>query len=172
MTVRSVLEVIVKQTLERHPDCQDVIERTYAQHMNEGSAPTVAQTLQLLQELASRMPCTFYVLDALDEAPTRIQLAVVKMLASLNVKIFITSRPLETVQARFPHALNIIIAAQDADLDLHIAEAIDDSADLQYLLEHEEPLLRGEIIFTIKRNCGGMEGALLSTRQSIINSML
>jgi hypothetical protein len=156
MTVRDVLEIIVKQTLERHPACKDVIERAYAQHLNEGSAPTVAQLLALLQELTGRMACTFYLLDALDEAPTRIQLAVVRTLSSLNVKIFVTSRPLETVRARFPHAFTIVIAAQDADLDLHIAAVIDDSADLQHLLEQEEPSLRGEIVFTIKRNCGGM----------------
>jgi ankyrin repeat domain-containing protein 50 len=156
MTVRDVLEIIVKQTLERHPDCSDVIDRTYAQHLREGSAPTVAQLLALLQELAGRMACTFYLLDALDEAPTRIQLAVVRTLSSLKVKLFITSRPLETVQARFPHAYTIVIAAQDADLDLHIAEVIDDSAGLQCLLGNEEPSLRGEIVSTIKQNCGGM----------------
>jgi ankyrin repeat domain-containing protein 50 len=156
MTVRNVLEIFVKQTLERHPDCKDVIEYNYAQHLEEGSEPTVAQLLNLLQELAGRMTCTFYVLDALDEAPTKIQLAVVKTLASLKIKIFITSRPLETVQARFPKAFTIVIAAQDADLDLHIAEAIDESADLQYLLEREDPSLKGEIISIIKQKCGGM----------------
>jgi hypothetical protein len=156
MTVREVLEIIVKQILERHPDCKDVIDRTYAQHLKEGSAPTVAQLLALLQELAGRMTCTFYLLDALDEAPTRIQLAVVKTLASLNVKIFITSRALESVQTRFPLAITITIAAQDADLDLHIAEAIEEGADLQSLLEDEGPSLKEEIVLKIKQKCGGM----------------
>jgi ankyrin repeat domain-containing protein 50 len=169
MTVRNVLEIIVKQTLERHPDCKDVVDRTYAQHLKEGSAPTVAHLLQLLRELAGRMTCTFYVLDALDEAPTRIQLAVVQTLASLHVKIFITSRPLEAVQAKFSQAFTITIAAQQADIDLHVAKAIDESASLQSLLKQEEPSLRGEIFFTIKRNCGGMYGGLLSTHESIID---
>jgi hypothetical protein len=156
MTVRDVLEVLVKQTLERHPGCQGLIEGTYAQHIREGSAPTVAQLLGLLCELAKCMVRTFYVLDALDEAPTKIQLAVVKTLASLDVKLFITSRPLAAVQAKFPQAFAVVIAAQDADLDLVIAKCIDESADLQQLLEKEGPSLKVEIISTIKQNCGGM----------------
>jgi hypothetical protein len=116
----------------------------------------VAQLLGLLHELVGRMECTFYILDAVDEAPTRIQLAVVRTLSSLNVKIFITSRPLETVQVRFPNASTIVIAAQDVDLDLHIAEAIDTSANLQHLLHHEASSLRCEIVSVVKRKCGGM----------------
>jgi ankyrin repeat domain-containing protein 50 len=156
MTVRDVLQVLVKQTLERHPECRDLIESAYAQHLREGSAPTVAELVVLLRELAKRMACTFYVLDALDEAPTKIQLAVVKTLASLGAKLFITSRPLEAVQARFPQAYTIVIAAQDADLELHIAKAIEESVDLQQLLEEAGPSLREEIVSTIKLNCGGM----------------
>ncbi|KAH6901093.1 hypothetical protein BKA70DRAFT_1569155 [Coprinopsis sp. MPI-PUGE-AT-0042] len=156
MTVRDVLEILVKQTLERHPECRDLIERTYNRHLKEGSAPTAVQLLGVLRDLASRMACTFYILDALDEAPARIQLAVVKTLAQLNVKLFITSRPLETVQAKFPHAHTIAIAAQDADLDLHIAKAIGESPELQDLLDQEGPLLKQEIVDTIKENCGGM----------------
>jgi hypothetical protein len=156
MTVRDVLEIILKQTLERHPDCKDVINRAYAQNLKEGSAPTVTQLLELLRELGGHMSCTFYVLDALDEAPTRIQLAVVKTLASLDVKIFITSRPLEAVQAKSPKACTITIAAQDADLDLHIARTIDESAALQSLLEQEGVSFHEEITSVIKQSCDGM----------------
>ncbi|KAH6901938.1 hypothetical protein BKA70DRAFT_1435536 [Coprinopsis sp. MPI-PUGE-AT-0042] len=40
VTVRNVLEILVKQILERHPDCQALIEQAYAQHLREGSEPT------------------------------------------------------------------------------------------------------------------------------------
>jgi ankyrin repeat domain-containing protein 50 len=156
ITVRNVLEIIVRQTFERHPECRDAIERAYAQHLQEDSEPTVVQLLGLLQVLSNGMLCTFYVLDALDEAPTRIQLAVVKTLASLNVKLFITSRPLKNVQTKFPQAYTIIIFAQDADIDLHIAQRIEESADLQDLLDQAGPALKAEIIAAIKQNCGRM----------------
>jgi hypothetical protein len=138
MTVRNVLEVLVKQTLERQPECRDLIEQAYAQHIREGTEPTEIELLSLLRELAGRMKCTFYILDALD------------------VKIFITSRPLTTVQAKFPQAHIFIIAAQEVDIDLHIVKVLDECADLQEVLARAGPSLREEIISTIKQNCGGM----------------
>jgi hypothetical protein len=155
MTVRNVLEVLVKQTLERHPEFQDLVEQSYAQHLHEETEPTEAQLLALLQQFTERMTVTFYILDALDEAPKKIQLAVVKTLASLNVKLFITSRPLKTIEASFPKAHIFPIAAQAVDIDLLIAKGINESADLQRLLE-EDPGLREEIFSRIKQNCGGM----------------
>ncbi|KAH6889026.1 hypothetical protein BKA70DRAFT_884392 [Coprinopsis sp. MPI-PUGE-AT-0042] len=155
MTVRNVLETLAMQTLERHPDCLAVIEETYAQHLHERTEPTEAQLLTLLSQLTKGMTATFYILDALDEAHTKIQLAVVKALASLNVKLFITSRPLKTVESSFPAAHTFPIIAQDTDIDLHIAKGINENAELQRLLQ-DDPELRDEIISTIKGNCCGM----------------
>ncbi|KAH6889045.1 ankyrin repeat-containing domain protein [Coprinopsis sp. MPI-PUGE-AT-0042] len=155
ITVRRVLEILVMQTLERHPQCLALIEKTYDQHLRERTEPTEAQLLGLLRELTKDMAITFYVLDALDEAPTKIQLAVDETLASLNVKLFITSRPLEPVEANFPEAHTFHIVAQDTDIDLHIAKGISKSAALRRLLQ-VIPSLRDGIISSIKRNCGGM----------------
>lgn len=129
-SVRTVLEVLAKQSVERLLVVQDV----YAQHILEGTQPTEADLFSLLQELTRRLPATFYILDALDEAPIGIQLALVKRLSSLNCKLFITSRPLKAVEAQFPDARTFCIVAQDEDIDLHIKERIGSSADLQGLL--------------------------------------
>jgi hypothetical protein len=155
MTVRTILEVLVMQTLERHPECQALVEQTYARHLRERTEPNEQQLLSLLRRLTESMAATFYILDALDEAPTKIQLAVLRTLTSLNVKLFITSRPLKPLEDRFPQALKIAIFAQDEDLDLLITKGIEESVELQYLLE-VEPFLRNELFSTIKQNCGGM----------------
>jgi hypothetical protein len=154
-TVRTILETLVMQTLERHPGCQDVIEQTYARHLREKTEPSEVELLALLRRIADRMYCTFYILDALDEAPTRIQLAILKALTSLNVKLFITSRPLETLQAHFARAHTFTIAAQDADLDLLITKGIEENVELQRLLR-ANPVLRDQVFAIIKQNCGGM----------------
>lgn len=99
MTVRTILEILVMQTLERHPECVGVIQQTYAKDLSERTEPTERQLLSLLHRLTEGMAATFYILDALDEAPSKIQLAIVKALASLNVKLFITSRPLKPLEA-------------------------------------------------------------------------
>ncbi|KAH6902939.1 hypothetical protein BKA70DRAFT_1079825, partial [Coprinopsis sp. MPI-PUGE-AT-0042] len=156
MTVRAVLEVLVMQTLERHPGCRALVEQAYAHHLQERTEPPEEQLLSLLRQLKDTMLCTFYILDALDEAPPKLQLAILRALTLLNVKIFITSRPLRNVEVKFPDAQNFTIAAQDTDLDLHIAKVINESADLELLLEQAGPSLREEIISSIKQNCGGM----------------
>ncbi|KAH6888998.1 hypothetical protein BKA70DRAFT_883488 [Coprinopsis sp. MPI-PUGE-AT-0042] len=155
LTVRHILEILVMQTHQRHPECRALIEQTYARHLREKTDPTEAQLLSLLHQLTEGMAITFYVLDALDEAPTKVQLAVVKTLGSLNVKLFITSRPLRTTEANFPEAHTFTIVAQDADIDLHIAKAISGNVELQRLLL-SYPSLKTEIVSTIKANCGGM----------------
>jgi ankyrin repeat domain-containing protein 50 len=155
VSVRNILEVLVMQTLERHPDCLKVIEETYAHHLRERTEPTEAELLGILRQLIKGMDLTFYILDALDEAPTRIQLTIVQTLASLNVKLFITSRPLGTVEANFPEAHTFRIVAQDVDIDLHIVKCIKENAELQHLF-HVDPAFKEEVLSTIKQNCGGM----------------
>jgi hypothetical protein len=155
-TVRNILEVLVKQTLERHPGCITLVEDTYAQHLRESTEPNEAQLVALLRRLNENIQTTFYVLDALDEAPTKIQLAIIKVLASLNVKLFITSRPLPNVESKFPQARSFKIVAQDVDVELHIAKGIEESPDLQDVLRLVGLSLREEIVNSIKQNCGGM----------------
>jgi hypothetical protein len=155
MTVRNVLEVLVKQTLERHPEFQELVEETFAQHLHEDTEPTEAQLLSLLHQFTKGVAVTFYILDALDEAPKKIQVAVVETLASLNVKLFITSRPLEDVQANITEVHTFHISAQDVDIDLHFAKITKVNPALRQLF-NELPSLRDEVLFTVKQNCGGM----------------
>jgi hypothetical protein len=156
LTVRDVLEVLVKQSIERHPDCANIAEEAYARHFQESTHPTEAELLRLLSRLTEVKSVTFYILDALDEAPVRLQVDLVKKLASLNVRLFITSRPLKAVEARVPEAHGFSIVAQEEDLDLHISQEISRSRDLQDLLVRADPSLKDEIITSMKKKCGGM----------------
>lgn len=155
LTVRAVLEILVKQTIERHPECGALAEQTYARHLHERTQPTQSDLLQLLHRCTQVKAATFYVLDALDEAPERLRVDVVRALASLNVKLFITSRPLKSVEAKFTDTQSFTIAAQDGDLDLHISQEISRSEDLQDLLDGD-PDFKQEVLSSIKNNCGGM----------------
>ncbi|KAH6891571.1 hypothetical protein BKA70DRAFT_1537922 [Coprinopsis sp. MPI-PUGE-AT-0042] len=100
--------------------------------------PSEEELLGLLRRCAEMFVANFDILDVVDEAPVRIQFDLVKKLASLNVKLFITSRPMEAVEARFPDAHNFSIAAQDRDIDLHVSNEIARSPDLCDLLEQAD----------------------------------
>ncbi|KAH6870869.1 hypothetical protein BKA70DRAFT_365526 [Coprinopsis sp. MPI-PUGE-AT-0042] len=156
LSVRNILEILVRQTVERHPDCAAIAEKAYARHLGEGTQPTEAELLEVLHQFKKVNAATFYLLEALDEAPDRIQVDLVLKLASLNVRLFITSRPLEAVQARVPDAHCFPIIAQESDLDLHINQEISRSRDLANLLESADSSLRDEIVSLVKSKCGGM----------------
>ncbi|KAH6867538.1 hypothetical protein BKA70DRAFT_1027315, partial [Coprinopsis sp. MPI-PUGE-AT-0042] len=156
-TVRGFLEILVKQTVERHPHCLPLFDEVCARHAREKTQLSEDELLSLIRQFSSTMLVTFCTLDALDEAPPKIQLEIVDKLASVNnMKLFITSRPLKSVEVRFPGAHRFCIVAQDQDIELHIDEEISRSADLREILDSAGPSLRSDIAASIKENCGGM----------------
>jgi ankyrin repeat domain-containing protein 50 len=156
VTIRGILEVLVKQTVERHPECSPLCEQAYNRHLKEGTQPTEEELVSLLRLFNQQFKATFYVVDALDEAPVRIRLKILQKLSSLGARLFITSRPLPALEAKFPAAHTFHIQAKDEDLDLHIAEKITESEDLQDLLDRGGPAFEARLISTVKEKCGGM----------------
>jgi ankyrin repeat domain-containing protein 50 len=150
------LEVLVKQTVEKHPSCRAPAEEVYKEHFRLKTRPTEEELLQLLRVFTTMVKASFYFLDALDEAPAPIQFDLLMRLSSLNVKLFITSRPLTILQAEFPDVHCFIIAAQDGDLELHINREIQRSPQLRRLLDKADPSWRLQVVSAVKEKCGGM----------------
>ncbi|KAH6911237.1 hypothetical protein BKA70DRAFT_55606 [Coprinopsis sp. MPI-PUGE-AT-0042] len=83
-TVRDLLEVLVKQTVERHPASLPPCNELYDRHIREKTEPLVKELVGLLKRFTSELRMTtFYFLDALDEAPNDVQLDLLESLASL-----------------------------------------------------------------------------------------
>ncbi|KAH6903565.1 hypothetical protein BKA70DRAFT_1155376 [Coprinopsis sp. MPI-PUGE-AT-0042] len=155
-TVRDFLMVLIKQTIERHARCRPICLAAYERHLREKTQPSDVELLHILHRFSEVMGVMFYFLDALDEAPTEIQFDLLEKLHTLDVKLFITSRPLATLEACFPEAHRYPICAQDRDLDLHIAKEISRSPTLCSILSQGGPVLREKITSTIKQKCSGM----------------
>ncbi|KAH6888290.1 hypothetical protein BKA70DRAFT_59250 [Coprinopsis sp. MPI-PUGE-AT-0042] len=160
-TVRHFLLVLVKQTIERHANCIPIFNEVFARHIREKTPPSESELVQLLRRFSEVIAATFYFLDALDEAPPDVQFNLLKRLSTLDVKIFITSRPLAHLDACFPEAHRFSIRAQDRDLEVHIAKEIERSPLLQTILNQGGPSLRNKIMLTIKEKCEGMWVALV-----------
>ncbi|KAH6884738.1 hypothetical protein BKA70DRAFT_136376 [Coprinopsis sp. MPI-PUGE-AT-0042] len=157
VTVRDLLEVLVKQTIERHPASLPLCDELYARHIREQTEPSAKELLVLLKRFASElMMDTYYFLDAIDEPPTDVQRDLLQALSSLNVKLFITSRPLNRLAALFPDAHHFPVVARDDDLDIHIRKELSRSMELQAILAEESPGLRGRITSAIKKKCSGI----------------
>ena len=48
LTIRAVLEILVKQTVERHPDCAPLAMKIFSRHVKERTQPTEAELFELL----------------------------------------------------------------------------------------------------------------------------
>ncbi|KAH6901152.1 hypothetical protein BKA70DRAFT_1569200 [Coprinopsis sp. MPI-PUGE-AT-0042] len=146
-TVRDLLEVLVKQTVEHHPASLPLCNELYDKHMREKTELSVKELVGLLKRFMSELRMTtFYFLDALDEAPSDVQLDLRKSLASLNVKLFLTSRPMKPLEAQFPEARRFPIVPPEGDLDVHIAKEMSRSMEVQAIIATSSPGLGGRIV--------------------------
>ncbi|KAH6910052.1 hypothetical protein BKA70DRAFT_1424554 [Coprinopsis sp. MPI-PUGE-AT-0042] len=156
LTVRHCLEVLVKQSLQQHPNLLRLAEEVYAPHVRLEGEPPEGELLRLLQGFTRAVTSTTYFLDALDEAPPAIQIDLVGKLASTGAKLFIASRPFKALEERFPNAHHFSIAAQDSDLELHINSQLDRGQELWKVLEQGGASFRTDLVASIKEKCGGM----------------
>ncbi|KAH6892835.1 hypothetical protein BKA70DRAFT_1324314 [Coprinopsis sp. MPI-PUGE-AT-0042] len=154
LAIRDILESFVKQIVERHPDVGFLIESLYALHKRERTKPSQHDLVGLLSQLAASGKTLIFLLDALDELQAEDRPILLGLLMSLNAKLFITSRPLETLQRRFPQAQVFDIAARPSDIDLHIREFLRHSPDLVELLEGSG--FEERIIEAVHRKSGAM----------------
>ncbi|KAH6903949.1 hypothetical protein BKA70DRAFT_582864 [Coprinopsis sp. MPI-PUGE-AT-0042] len=154
LSVREVLESFVKQILERHTDLGPLVESVYTAHKRERTKPSQEELHDLLSEFTRRGKTIFFVLDALDELRAEHRSALLGMIVSLGAKLFITSRPLETLQRQLPEAHVFKIAASPFDLDLHIKHFLRHSPDVVALLEGTD--LEERIVEMIHQKSGGM----------------
>jgi hypothetical protein len=84
----------------------------------------------------------------------KIDLFWLRLLTSLDAKIFITSRPLDILQRQYPQAQIFNIAASPHDLELHIRDFLRHCPEVLALLEGTD--FEKRIVETIHRTSGGM----------------
>ncbi|KAH6874847.1 ankyrin repeat domain-containing protein 28 [Coprinopsis sp. MPI-PUGE-AT-0042] len=154
LSIRDILESLVKQIVERHDDLIPIIEAIYARHKKEGTKPSQEELQEVLEGFVRHGKTLFFVLDALDEMKADDRPILLNLLASLDAKLFITSRPLEPLQRQFANAQVFNIAASPSNLDLHIKNFLRHSPEVMALLEGTD--LEEQIAETIHQKSGGM----------------
>ncbi|KAH6902518.1 ankyrin repeat-containing domain protein [Coprinopsis sp. MPI-PUGE-AT-0042] len=136
LTVRDVLESFVKQIVERHADLGPLVESLYLLHKRERTKPSQEELQDLLH--------------------TFIEPVLLGILATLDAKLFITSRrsSLETLQQQLYQAEVFEIAATPSDLDLYIKDFFRHSPDIMTLLEGTD--FEDRIVKAVHQKSGGM----------------
>ncbi|KAH6894871.1 ankyrin repeat-containing domain protein [Coprinopsis sp. MPI-PUGE-AT-0042] len=154
LSIRDILESMVKQIIERHDDLIPTIKALYTRHEKEKTKPSQQELREVLQGFVQCGKTLFFVLDAFDEMRADDRPVFLNLLASLDVKLFITSRPLQALQQQFASTRVFKIAASPSDLDLHIKHFLRHTPDLMALLEGTD--LEEQIAETIHQKSGGM----------------
>ncbi|TFK24830.1 hypothetical protein FA15DRAFT_390829 [Coprinopsis marcescibilis] len=156
VSVRDILAAILRQLLERHPAVLDFVKPMYDYHKLDGTFPTEEELLSLLLEISrsNLFRLSFYVIDALDEAPRDTQIDVLTALRSLETNFFLTSRPLDSLKTLVPNAIFIDIAAQDGDIILLIDQKVKRTPALRRLLQNDE--WRSKVVAEILEKSSGM----------------
>ncbi|KAH6894763.1 hypothetical protein BKA70DRAFT_1160657 [Coprinopsis sp. MPI-PUGE-AT-0042] len=154
LAVRDILESMVKQIVERHDDLIPFIEALCAKHRKEGTKPSQQELREVLEKFVGVGKTLFFVLDALDEMRVEDRPVLLGLLASLSVRVFITSRPLAVLQQQFADVEVFDIAASPSDLDLHIKHFLRHSPEVMALLQGTD--LEEQIAETVHRKSGGM----------------
>jgi ankyrin repeat domain-containing protein 50 len=144
----------VKQIIERHEDLVPIIAGLYMKHKKEKTKPTQQELMNLLAEFVKHGKSLFFVLDALDEMRVEDRPLLLRLLASLDAKLFITSRPLDAVQKQYPQAQMFDIAASRADVELHVKDFLLHSPEVMALIEGSD--LEQNLAEAIYQKSGGM----------------
>jgi ankyrin repeat domain-containing protein 50 len=154
LSVRDILESLVKQIAERHDDLVDAIAGLYTKHKRESSKPSQQDLTAALSDFVRSGKKLFFGLDALDELRAEDRPVLLRLLASLDAKLFITSRPLDVLQKQYPRAQIFDIVASQVDLDLHVQDFLQHSPEVMALLEGTD--LEQNLAEMIHRKSGGM----------------
>lgn len=135
MCVRDVLHSLVTQIVERHQDVISLVEPLCARHKREGTRPSQQELERLLSEIAELGKRFIFFLDALDELIPSERKPLIDVLSRVDARLFITSRPLETLQRSFPDAQFFEIAPKPSDINLLVERAMEQNPDLCELIQ-------------------------------------
>ncbi|KAG2011190.1 ankyrin repeat domain-containing protein 50 [Coprinopsis cinerea AmutBmut pab1-1] len=154
LTVKDILEALVKQFLETDSSLADLVETLYTQHKQKKTRPTQDELLDLLRQFESRFDILFYVIDGLDEALVTTQFNLIKAIKTLRGQFALTSRPLASLEAVLPATRFYSVTANNSDVVLLIQDKVELNPRFQRLLEQHS--FQGELVRKISDKSRGM----------------
>ena len=129
-TCNSVLRSLILQTSAGHPTFGDLLSKLHNDCQNGKRQPTINELTGLLKEMLEYLPCTYIVLDALDECTDREELLCLLKNLSIctqkNVCILVTSREEKDIKDALNQVATKSISIQGAGVDADISKYINE----------------------------------------------
>jgi hypothetical protein len=158
-TTENLISSLLVQLVQRHPLVSGEVISSFRSHRARLSRPSTEEYLKLLRQELRRFTKTYFVIDALDECPTRNRRRE-KFVSELQrlqpgVRLLFTSRPLRDIRAMMPSAPDLEIRANNEDVVLYLEGQIQQEARLQRHIK-DEPSLHSHIVAAIVESVEGM----------------
>jgi ankyrin repeat domain-containing protein 50 len=153
-SVPAMLEILISQLTEGRPDVAKVVEAAYAAHKKGRDRLNEKELQTIMSQAIALFGTRFLILDGLDETSAEKQYALLRLLSPLDVKLFVTSRPLAKLEPKFTGATFFRVAAQERDIRLHVDDRISRHPDLEDLLA--DPDFKEQVILKIILKSDGM----------------
>ena len=129
-TCSSVLRSLNLQISAGHPAAGDLLSKLYNDCQNGNRQPTINELTGLLRKMLESLPCTYLLLDALDECTDREELLCLlknlKIWAQTNVCILVTSREEKDIRDALNEAATKSISIRGSGVDADISKYIDE----------------------------------------------
>ncbi|EAU89898.2 hypothetical protein CC1G_08380 [Coprinopsis cinerea okayama7 len=135
LSVKEILEAILRQYLECHPHLVDLIAPLYAQHDRKRTSPSEEELVELLWVIESQFGKCYYIIDGVDEAKVNTQFELIDAINKLRGNFFLSSRPLDHLGSDLLYSVFFTIDAQREDILLLITEKLNRNKALLRLVE-------------------------------------
>ncbi|EAU83790.1 hypothetical protein CC1G_07525 [Coprinopsis cinerea okayama7 len=125
LTVKEILEALVKQFLECDPSLASIVEPMFSHHKFRDTRPTQEELLDLLQKLEGHFEIVFYVIDGLDEAVAETQFDLIQTINRLRGRFALTSRPIRRLEQGLPATKFYRVVPDSSDIVRLVNQKID-----------------------------------------------
>ena len=126
-TLSNILGSLLQQLVWRRPSLSSSVRTLYEDYQRGQGRPDPMAMAQLLRTEVSTYAKTFIVVDGLDEASTTVCTRLLNILHTLDVKLFVSSRPLTDVVVDLHEAIRIDMLAGGSDLKAFIRYELSNS---------------------------------------------
>ncbi|KAF5340754.1 hypothetical protein D9611_007498 [Ephemerocybe angulata] len=156
LSLLNIIAGLLDQLVRSHSIAFAHILPTYQHSKKYGDELSCSEAVEALKGILSLFSDVFIIIDGLDEVDDGTKDGVLRFLASLQAHVLITCRPLDHFQRHHtPHALHISVQAQTRDIDIYVAQRIQESAVLSEILS-KNPAIAGMLRALVKEKSQGM----------------
>ena len=113
---------LLKQLLQEQPFLPDSVKTLYLRHKNKRTRPSFDEISEVLQSVMAEYSRVFIIIDALDECQIsdgcrqRFLLGLFNLHAKCGANLFVTSRPIFSIEKKFEGNTSLEIRASDEDV--------------------------------------------------------